>query len=342
VHEWHIARAERAARSAVRDELRATPPDGANGAAGSRTPSERSQARRAERVAAGLDELDRWLADQVRAGIAGLGSAGYAYWDAMAARLVDAQAGTAAGVVRRIAQVAGSPERLLGELALLRLLVSGYRRLDTLPEDLAASVRLRVGLPMPSETVLAGPRVRDRWQVLGVRDEIEEQLTVRRAWLRGADSGRPALVLSFALAGQPLTADLLVGTEIDADLCFYPGGRQVRALVAERHGAVATIASLAPAMPIADALAEHAEALAADPWVERWPVLLDGVVPVRDGRSWHLVDASGAGVPVDPAAGTPWRLVGLAGGRPVPVAGEWSAAGFRPLSAWAGGRLVKL
>jgi len=114
---------------------------------------------------------------------------------------------------------------LLGELARLRLLVGGYRRLADLPNDLAASVRMRVGLPIATETVLAGPAVRDRWQVHGVRDEIEDQLTVRRAWLRGAGSGRPVLVLSFAVAGQSLPIDLLPGTEFDADVCLYPGGQ---------------------------------------------------------------------------------------------------------------------
>jgi hypothetical protein len=68
-----------------------------------------------------------------------------------------------------------------------------------LPEDLAASVRMRVGLPIATESVLAGPALRDHWQVHGVRDEIEDQLTVRRAWLRGVTTLRPVLVLSFAV-----------------------------------------------------------------------------------------------------------------------------------------------
>ena len=50
--------------------------------------------RRAEREAtmtAGLDELERWLGDLVRQGLAGARRQPYAYWDTMAARLVDAQ-----------------------------------------------------------------------------------------------------------------------------------------------------------------------------------------------------------------------------------------------------------
>jgi hypothetical protein len=240
-----------------------------------------------------------------------------------------------------MAAVTGSPDRLLGELAQLRLLVSGYRRLDTLPEPLAASVRMRVGIPVGSDIVLAGPAYRDRWQVLGVRDEVEDNLTVRRAWLVGAKSGRRSLVLSFAVVGQPLAADLLVGTELDADLCFYPGGQPPRGLIAKRHGPPEPIMVGVAAASIDESLREHAEALTTDPWLEKWPMVLDGVRPVKAG-GWHVVDASGQGLPVDPAAGDPWRLISVAAGRPVTVAGEWTAAGLRPLSAWADGRLVRL
>ena len=97
----------------------------------------------------------------------------------MAARLVDAQAPGLASSVRRLAAVAGSPDRLLTELSLLRLLTAGYRRLDELPADLAATVRTRVGLPVATDDVLAGPRVRDVWTVIGVRDEVtDDRLTV--------------------------------------------------------------------------------------------------------------------------------------------------------------------
>ena len=65
--------------------------------------------RRADRVEAGLAELDRWLTDQVRQGIAGATRAGYAHWDTMAARLVDAQAPALASSVRRLASVADRP-----------------------------------------------------------------------------------------------------------------------------------------------------------------------------------------------------------------------------------------
>jgi hypothetical protein len=336
---WQAARAARGNRTAAGPSSEEARPGSRT--AGRAAPSEKTQARRADRIAAGLEELDRWLADQARSGLAGTGKGGPA-WDNMIARLVDAQAASAAGILRRTTAVLGSPERLLGELARLHLLVGGYRRLDELPEELAASVRMRVGVPIATETVLAGPAVRDRWQVHGVRDEIEDQLTVRRAWLRGAASGQPLIVLSFAVAGQSLPIDVLPGTEFDADVCLYPGGQPARAIIAKRHAPPERMHFVAGGGSVEGCLQAHALALAEDPWLDYWPMVLDGVSPVRDGSDWVLVDADGLGLPLDPGAGEPWRLVAVTGGRPATVTGEWSAAGLRPLGVWADERLVRL
>src|SRR4029077_3112487 len=112
----------------------------------------------AERVAAGLDELDQWLCDQVRSGIASLDRAGYGHFDAMAPRMVDAQAPGLARLPRSIpvefASV-GWPSRVLEQLGALHLLVQAHRRLDERPADLAATVRARIGYPVSKSDVLA-------------------------------------------------------------------------------------------------------------------------------------------------------------------------------------------
>jgi hypothetical protein len=335
---WLAGREERRQRA----EARATRGDKgeADKGDGERTPSKATQ-RRAERVDAGVEELDRWLGDQVRQGLAATTRAGYAHWDTMAARLVDAQAPALASSVRRLASFAGSPDRLLAELSLLRLIVAGYRGIDRLPPDLAATVRSRVGFPVATDDVLAGPRVRDVWAVAAVSESFDERLTVRRTWLSGTASGRPALVLAFAPPGGSISSDLALGTAVDADLCFYPGAVPLRALVALRHASPTSFAA-PPGTDVSGALASYARALAAEPWLDRWPVMLaDVTVAGQDGR-WYLRDGAGAALPIEPAGGSPWRLVAAAGGGPVTVAAEWAPGGLRPLTAWVDGRLVRL
>lgn len=332
VRQWQADRQARAANQMAR---RAQPAVSRSG------PSEQAVQRRAERVAAGLAELERWLADQVRAGLAGAARAGYGHWEAMAARLVDAQAPGVASRVRRLAGVAGSPDWLLAELGLLWLLAAGHRRLDTLPAELAATVRGRIGFPVPTEQVLAAKPVRDRWQVIGVREEMDDNVTARRTWLRGAESGQPALVLSFAVGGQALPADLPpLGSRLDADVHFYPASQPLRALIGTQYELVPT-GPPAGVGSIATTLDEYATALARDPWLDRWPALVAGV-PVSHDGGWHLRDRHGDALPLEPAAPEPWPLVAVAGGRPVPVAAEWSSAGLRPLAAWVNDRMVRL
>lgn len=65
-------------------------------------------ASRERKVAAGIEELDRWLRDLMRRGLDSTRSEGYRFWDAMGARLVDAQAGGLGRSVRGLASAANS------------------------------------------------------------------------------------------------------------------------------------------------------------------------------------------------------------------------------------------
>src|SRR5215469_12609458 len=109
--------------------------------------SARRAGERAQRVADGLADLQDWLKDQVRVGLAASAVAGHT--EAIAARMVDAQAPGVAGVLRGLSAVPASgddwPGRLLAGYARLHLLARAYQRLDTLPSGIAAVVRSRVG-----------------------------------------------------------------------------------------------------------------------------------------------------------------------------------------------------
>lgn len=307
----------------------------------SRSSGSAAVARREERVAAGLSELERWLEDQVRQGIAEARRTGPQAWADLHRRLVDAQAPGLAAVVSRLPALLRAddwPGLLLGEYALMHLLAVGYRG-ETADGPLRDTIRSRVGFPVSREEVLAGERVRDLWDVIGSRDEERDRLVTRRVWLRGRDTGRAALVLSFAPVGQALDASLATATTVDAELAFYPGATPLRALIASRH----RIVHGGPprgATP-GECLAEVARALAGDPWVDSWPVVLDGVVPGKD-HTLLLARSEAAGrdggpapgVPLHPETGIPWRLIAVSGGHPVTMALEWTPQGFRPLTVW--------
>ena len=147
--------------------------------------------------------------------------------------------------------------------------------------------------------------------MLARRDLEQDRIRARRTWLRGRKTGRDALLLSFAAAGQPLDDSLTVGTDADADLVFYPGAVSLRAVVLAKHGPTTTTATAdrRTAAPVAGLLAGYAAALAADPWLDSWPAVLE-VTPAR-APAPAVRDADGDALPLHPGAGDCWPLFAL-------------------------------
>lgn len=336
---WLASRTERAEKAAVRAQATATREADPQAAA-------QRAAARAAKVSAGLADLDRWLSDQIRGGLAGLPAKGYAAFEPMAARMVDAQAPGVASWLRSLAGVVAGggswPDRLLQELALLRLLVRAHQRLDELNSaapDLAATVRQHVGYPMAKEQVLSQPGVVDLWAVWGVRDSQAGNLEQRTVWVQGTRTGRTAVILSFAAPGQSLDASLVPGTALEGAVHFYPGARPHRGLLGELGPPTA------PPFPaagrVADATVVVADSLAADPWARGAAVWVHAV-PLRRGERWLLVDETGDALALTIGDDAAWRLAAVCGGRPHPVLADWSPVGWSPVSVAAADGLVLL
>jgi hypothetical protein len=341
VADWLAEREAKAERAAARAE--AGPADPAEAAAAARKRVER----RADRVSAGVAELTEWLSDQIRLGLAGLASDGGEQVRAVAARMVDAQAPGLANALNRAADLVGVgndwPGRVLAELAMAHLLLRGHAGLaGDLPAPLAETVRTQLGFTVDTADVLAtGERVTDRWWVLGRVDDVGEYLVTRRTWLRGSATGRVALVLSFGPPGRPLDTSLVPATTVETALAFYPGAVPLRALPVDESYEGDERVDRPDGDPVDVALDRYADALAHDPWCARWPLLLDGVTPVRGAGGWLLADRHGAALPLR-AAVDPWPLLAVSAGRPLTVAAEWADDGLHPLSCWDEERLVVL
>ncbi|MEO1125009.1 MAG: SWIM zinc finger family protein [Cyanobacteria bacterium J06639_16] len=308
--------------------------------------------KREAKIQAGLDELDRWLQDLMRQGLAAAQTQPYRFWDDIAARMVDAQA---PGLARRLRSLAGIPhsgpgwvDRLLAELGKLHLLIQGYRKAETLAAGMRAEVRSQIGWNQSQDELLAlaeqqdtaVTQIRDRWTVLGTRMLKEEQLRVQRLWLWGETCNRPALFLSFAYGKQPLEIPLVPGVVVDAELVFFSGAYLLRVLIKQLHGTPQLPTALPGIYSVADAIAVYAQALQQNPWLERIPLVLDAVVPELVGDRWRLRDLNHDWLPLDPKNGWDWELLALSGGHPITVAGEWDGFAFYPLSVWADGRMV--
>lgn len=331
--DWVAARLARRVARVREREVAASAPAPARPSADSA--SKRREEQRARRIMDGVDALELWMCDLVRNGLATVESQPAAFWQRQAARLVDAGAPGLAAWLRRLAGIPGSspqwPERLLGEMGRLALLLYAYRRLDTLPPALQADVRTAIGWTLTKDQVsAAGEHVVDQWLALGAVVEEDEQLRVQRTWLRGLRTGRTALVLQFAVGSSstfPWVADINHIQEME--LHFWPGAWPQRAFIAHRLGpAEYTTARRAGSTTIGALLTEAAQALAANPWLDRTCTVLHDVVPIRQSdTAWFLRDREEAALPLQP--GAHWRLLAQSGGYPIDVHGEWDGTYFR-------------
>jgi hypothetical protein len=303
-------------------------------------------AAREAKVRAGLEELAAFLSDMVRQGLAAVQAKPTAFFEKPAARLVDAQAGGLARMVRELSGIASSGEgwqsRLLGAIGRIHLIAAAYRNQEKLPVETAAEVRALVGWAQPQEHVLVQAGVKGRWIVVSQNTEREAQLTTQQTWLIERETARPAMVLHFAAGAQPLDRTLVVGTEIDAELVYFPAATPLRALVKSRQGVPGT-ASVLPGSTIGESLDAYAAALASSPWLEAWPMTLRNVIPVRpDERQWQVRDETGAALPIDRRFNKGWELMAISGGSGIDVMGEWDGTILRPLAAVGAGEFVPL
>jgi hypothetical protein len=345
VAEWIAKRDATAEKKIAKVQTENTPDDPE---AAARREEERAKraSKRDDRVRSGLAELQTWLGDLARQGLAHAKQQPPRYFDAMAARLVDSQA---PGIARRLrdwpshfASGDNWADRALAEAGSLQWLLLGFAQLETLPEGLRSSVRNAIGWTVAESELAATAPVRERWQVVGQRVEDEEKLRVQRTWLVGEQSRRPALCLSFAAMNQALDVSLIAGTLIDAELVYYSSGAPLRAVIRQRHGNACPLVNPVAHATFRDALVETSEMLSGDPWLERTPWLVSRCVPLRDGDRWVLRDAEGSVVPLSRQFSHGWPMLSVSGGNPLTVFGEWDGYSLLPLSLLTEGRFVSL
>lgn len=333
VTEWMKGRTTRAAKK----EAKATEP----------TDPEvqvKTAAARLESAQEGAQELRVWLEDIIRTGIASLATKDAEFWQRTAARMVDAKAPGLARLVREMSVLpssgSGWQDRMLAAAARTCLLLEGFARSDSLPEDVREDIRALIGWTQDQKALLEQGGVGDSWLVLGQRTELEDRLQVQRTWLHGSRTNRTALILTFAYGNQAPFSGLIPGPSFEGELVFMPGRSGLRALVKVRSEATQRFEGF-PGESIAHQLSAWAEKLSEFPWLERFPLTLSAVVPGTIRDSWFLVDTAKKQVPLHPRFQEVWKLAALSGGHPIGVCGEWDGTALMPISAAQEGRLVE-
>jgi hypothetical protein len=133
-------------------------------------------------IRAGLDDLDRWILDQLNLGLAGFAERTTQTTKTLSTRLVDAKVqGLASRLEALAADIYRVPEQMRADLAFERLAVpslisSGYRHQTKLLPPLHADVRRVTSRTLRREELLADPqalRLAGGWIVAATRSEVQ-------------------------------------------------------------------------------------------------------------------------------------------------------------------------
>ena len=310
---------------------------------------DRTRKDREESIAAGLDDLDQWITDQLEAGLAGFPAQAAKASRVIAQRMVDAKA---PGLASRLEMLPSRmyalpeperPQMAVRELGQLHLIAQAYRGQEKLPADLREDVRRAVGWPVTREALLADEaalRVSGSWRVVGTMSEVQpDRLRRLETWfLHEETQAVPqfAVLIDFVPVATGIgRSPYQTGERLLATFIFYRSPVPLRALIAE---------ILSPAQeckdPIAlpdnglpEAFQAYHRALAAKPWLGDWPMAFRRARVRRNGEQLFVCAAEGEG-PVLPLAQSQFSLaLPLVALGCIDAAGLWDGMQLRLLMA---------
>lgn len=276
---------------------------------------ERARVEREAAVLAGLDDLDRWILDQLAQGMATFAHRSQQVVRTLSKRLVDAKAGALAGRLDLLAsELFRQPEDqradvAIERLAALTLITSAYRHQDRLPPSLREDVRRAAGWSIRREELLAdasAPRLATSWIVAANLSEVQpDKLRRLETWLINAnptaESHKVAVLIDFVpVSGGAFGFPFEPGENLEGEVVFYPSAAPLRGLLATRQAAGTLMGWPKAHAGLAEALDEFAMRLGALPWLESWPLMVESIA-IRTAGAGRLVlaDAAGRTLPID-------------------------------------------
>ena len=298
---------------------------------------------RLELMTAGVEELELRLLDFTRRGIADTLARGPALFRAAAARLTDAKLPGPAGSLRRLANLGpdGTEAEVARTLGDLYLFVRAWKNKEELSVDRHDELLQFAGVKTRKEDVLGRAGLKDHWLVMGVVNGQEDKLRFRRVWLRGETSRRFALLVDYAFGERPFERSWPLAASFDGKVYFYPGSYPQRAVLPRPIPGGRAYDGLVGYTSFAAMRENYQKALTANPWLNTYPVYLQGARPTQDGHRHVVLDAAGEVIELHPEYEGFFTLLAISGGGPMSLFAEFDGYVLRPLSVVTGSGLVK-
>lgn len=289
----------------------------------------------------GLLELEQWLQDMIRQGIANTDAQKATFWNTAAAKMVDAKLPSVGVFLKETQQVMNAQhdwsEVVVARLGTLYSWVEAFKKREQLSPALQHALFARLGKTTTKAAVIAEGRVqKDNWLVLATFEEVDvEGRDFRRVWLHGWTSGKKALLLDYAFGANSYEQQYWTGSVWRGELAYYSPAYAQRAtwVQAEPLSNFSAVQPL-PTSNFHTALQQYSQALSQNPWLQQFPMLLEDIAAqwTADNKLL-LLDQAGQQIPLlDLHPSTQWKILALSGGHPMTLMGEWDGYAFRPLS----------
>jgi hypothetical protein len=300
-----------------------------------------AQAKRTEarnkKVADGVDDLQFWIKDLIRNGLLTVPESATTFWQNPAKRMVDAQASGLAALVKSLDTINYYNDswkyELLSRLLKIYTVGEAFKHMAAIPDDLAAEVKTQIGFTQPKEEVLQQTGVTDTWLVLCRNYTDDEQLIIERNWLYGTTSGKYAMVLQFIAPNQVPEVNLMPGQYLQAELVFYKGANNYRALLKKQQPAAAVTIPQGLAS-LTEAYRAFSDVICVNPFHERVPVMLNRARFTKT-EGYYISDSEGYATRVHCTDEMAWKILAITGGAPFTLSMLINEGGAEPLALWA-------
>jgi hypothetical protein len=300
---------------------------------------------REQRVTDGIEEVQRWIKDIVRNGILNMPEKGYTWFEAIAKRMVDAQAPGVAGMIRSLGETnfysEGWQSRFMDQLVSIYLVTKAFENSEGLSEELKQDVRNWIGFTQNQEELKEQTGITDTWLVLAKQVSENDNITTERFWLYGTATKQFAVVLQFIVRGQGGQLTLMPGLYIQAELVFFPSVLPMRAII-KRQIAAQAIPALQPMSnwtAVAETETSYNSLL---PVRSERPYLVSRLKTVFHNNQWWLQDTEMNLLQLRNRQQTIWKLLAVSGGVALDMALIGREDSYEAVGVWQNGEYKAL
>ena len=251
---------------------------------------------REKKVQEGIVELKTWMQDIIRVGIQNIPQNQYSFSRSMKAKMIDSQAPGLARHLDGLAEMdmyAPNWEHdFLNKFSKLYTLATAYQQVETLDESWQMELKNRIGYTVNKADFNPETLLKESLLTLHQTKEVlDRNLVNEKTWFFAPNSKRFYFVLQFYPISQSAQAQMfMVGNRIDAAFFIYPGLGQQRILMDHYAASQIQNALEFPNSLIPEYHQHFANALAHNPFLEEFPVLLKSYRLINSNQEWFVVD----------------------------------------------------